>query len=154
MSKEQSLWDLRGAENRERRLGFMADVLENWLTFTRGQCEKEGIEMLPDRHIISPPVWPTVYTVQQWINTIRDDGWISIDDDHPEHGEKVIASYPGVYDYRLVTYWYDGNHHFGTPNEPDGKGSQPALYWRRIPEPKYEKFAEALTETIMGAGND
>lgn len=53
--------------------------------------------------------------------------------DLPQPGQVVEARYEGVYDRRIVTYWFDGrNRHFGLPNEPDGKGSQPATHWRPL----------------------
>lgn len=53
----------------------------------------------------------------------------------PKIGERVLAIYKGVYGPRLVTFWRDGGNqpHFGHPDEPDGKGSQPATHWLRIP---------------------
>lgn len=62
--------------------------------------------------------------------------WISVKDALPEHGQRVIARYTGVYNDRVVTFWIDGgnNPHFGSINEPDSKGSQPATHWMPIPE--------------------
>jgi hypothetical protein len=59
--------------------------------------------------------------------------WIKVIDNLPSSGQPVEARYVGVYDYREVAFWFDGggNPHFGLPNEPDGKGSQPATHWRR-----------------------
>ena len=62
-------------------------------------------------------------------------GWKDAQDQFPHDGQRVHACYPGVYNLREVTFWRDGggNHHFGLINEPDGKGSQPAKYWRPLP---------------------
>lgn len=47
----------------------------------------------------------------------------------PEPGQRVLAAYEGVYDWRVVTFWGDKDFpHFGRHNEPDGKGSQPATH--------------------------
>lgn len=61
-------------------------------------------------------------------------GWVRIEDDCPEHMERVLATYVGVYGHRLVTYWSDGfRGHFGLPTEADELGSQPATHWHRLP---------------------
>lgn len=62
-------------------------------------------------------------------------GWISVKDRLPENGQRVLARYDGVYDYRIVEFWYNRpeDHHFGSPNEPDRKGSQPATHWHPLP---------------------
>jgi len=59
------------------------------------------------------------------------NGWQKVPDEMPENGQRVIAHFTGVYDYRLVTFWRDGGGrgHFGHPSESDGKGSQPATHW-------------------------
>ena len=71
--------------------------------------------------------------VRKWNR--RPNPWIPVGkfgERQPRVGQVVLASYPGVYTHRRVTYWVDGggNGHFGLPNEPDGKGSQPAKFWR------------------------
>ncbi len=65
----------------------------------------------------------------------RAANWIKADEIKPEHGQRVLATYKGVYNYRLVTYWIDagGGSHFGLPSERDGKGSQPATHWHPLP---------------------
>lgn len=62
--------------------------------------------------------------------------FISARETLPKTGQTVIAHYEGVYDYRLVVFWldYELTPHFGRPNEPDGKGSQPATHWAPAPE--------------------
>jgi hypothetical protein len=54
----------------------------------------------------------------------------------PDHHQRVIARYDGVYTDRLVTFWNGerGSYHFGRIDEPDGKGSQPATHWMPFPE--------------------
>ena len=54
----------------------------------------------------------------------------------PEDGSRVLACWPGVYKWRVCTFWIDGggSNHFGLPDEPDGKGSQPAMFWHELPE--------------------
>lgn len=65
----------------------------------------------------------------------EQEKWIHVDDELPRSGEIVLACWPGVYGPRIVHFWKDDgdNHHFGWHTEPDGKGSQPATYWMRIP---------------------
>lgn len=62
--------------------------------------------------------------------------WIKTSTKTPKDGQRVIVKYTGVYDARIVTFWMDagGAHHYGHPNEPDGKGSQPATHWMPIPK--------------------
>lgn len=62
--------------------------------------------------------------------------WKSVKDSSPAESQRVIAIYRGVYHHRIVTFWRDGggNHHYGHPSEPDGKGSQPATHWHPLPE--------------------
>lgn len=61
--------------------------------------------------------------------------WIPCRHKLPNAEARVWAMYEGVYSRREVTVWYDGgnNVHFGLPNEPDGKGSQPATHWMPLP---------------------
>ena len=54
-------------------------------------------------------------------------GWVSVRDALPEGGQLVLATYVGVYGYRLVKYWTDGRPHFGFPD------SQPATHWHPLP---------------------
>ena len=62
--------------------------------------------------------------------------WIPVSERLPDEGENVICCYVGVYNFRVVTYWYDGkNHNFGLIGEPDGKGIKPATHWMPLPEP-------------------
>ena len=69
--------------------------------------------------------------------TEERNSWISVKERLPKDGQRVISSYAGVYDYRIVTFWKDGgdNAHFGTHNDLDGKGSQPATHWMALLEP-------------------
>ena len=61
-------------------------------------------------------------------------GWVRIEDGLPEHMERVLATYVGVYGHRLVTYWWDGHRgRFGLPTEADERGPQPATHWHRLP---------------------
>ena len=68
--------------------------------------------------------------------TEERSNWISVRERLPKDGQRVISSYAGVYDYRIVTFWKDGgdNAHFGTSGDLDGKGSQPATHWMPLPE--------------------
>lgn len=61
--------------------------------------------------------------------------WISVKDRLPENGQRVLARYEGVYDHRVVEFWYNDpeHYHFGSPHEPDGRGSQPATHWYPLP---------------------
>lgn len=68
--------------------------------------------------------------------------WIPCTERLPEDGQRVICIYKGVYTERIVTFWEDiaGNPHFGTPSEPDKRGSQPATDWMPLPpSPTTEK---------------
>jgi hypothetical protein len=71
------------------------------------------------------------------VGVVQGDGiaWRDVNASLPTEGARVIAKYAGVYDARIVTFWWDegGNPHFGLPNEDDGKGSQPATHW--MPQP-------------------
>jgi len=60
----------------------------------------------------------------------------TVESELPRNGHRVIAIYRGVYAHRIVTFWRDGGGtpHFGMPNEPDGKGSQPATHWMPLPK--------------------
>jgi len=61
--------------------------------------------------------------------------WRKVPEVMPGNGQRVVAHYAGVYQYRLATFWHDGfNAHFGYPNEADGKGSQPATHWLPLPD--------------------
>ena len=62
--------------------------------------------------------------------------WHRVSDKLPMDTQRVIAIYRGVYHHRIVTFWrdVDGAAHFGFPNEPDGKGIQPATHWHPLPE--------------------
>jgi len=61
-------------------------------------------------------------------------GWVRIEDGLPQHMERVLATYVGVYGHRLVTYWWDGHRgRFGLPTEADERGPQPATHWHRLP---------------------
>jgi len=62
--------------------------------------------------------------------------WIRTTTKLPVHGEWVLAVYRGVYPPRYVRYSHDGvNTHFGgCGGDTDGKGSQPATHWMRIPD--------------------
>lgn len=61
-------------------------------------------------------------------------GWVRVEDGLPEHGERVLATYVGVYGHRLVTYWFDGQRgRFGSLVEADERGPQPATHWHRLP---------------------
>ena len=53
--------------------------------------------------------------------------WISTKKRLPQQGQTVIAKYVGVYGPRIVTYWNDGNTHFGDPPV-----SQPATHWKPL----------------------
>lgn len=65
--------------------------------------------------------------------------WVRVQDALPRESQRVVAIYAGVYGPRVVTFWRDtgGAAHFGLPNEPDGKGSQPTSHW--LPLPKLPK---------------
>lgn len=75
-------------------------------------------------------------TATQKQRTMGAERWISVKQSLPLDTQRVIACYVGVYHHRIVTFWKDagGNPHFGFPNEPDGKGSQPATHWHPLPE--------------------
>lgn len=62
-------------------------------------------------------------------------GWIRVEDRLPRQYQEVLASYKGVYDYRIVIFWKekDGTPHFGAPHSLDGRGSQPATHWCPLP---------------------
>lgn len=62
--------------------------------------------------------------------------WHNVKHKLPDKGQRVIAIYKGVYRHRIVTFWIDAGNawHFGTPEELDGKGSQPATHWHELPE--------------------
>ena len=81
--------------------------------------------------------------------------WISVKDDLPEDLEIVLASYPPIYTYRVVTFWVDGggNPHFGSFDEPDGKGSQPAKCWARLTPPKNEKLPKHVIKSYGSTRN-
>lgn len=61
--------------------------------------------------------------------------WVSVKDMLPENGQRVVAHYAGVYNHRVVEFWYNDpeHYHFGSPHEPDGRGSQPATHWHPLP---------------------
>jgi Protein of unknown function (DUF551) len=56
--------------------------------------------------------------------------WTPVSEKLPENGQLVIAMYKGVYEPRIVPYWFDGvNSHFGRVDE-----SQPATHWMPAPQ--------------------
>ena len=78
--------------------------------------------------------------LKKWALRKRDElrvkhGVKDAKDQFPTPGQRVLATYSGVYADREVTFWFDagGNPHFGLPDEADGKGSQPATTWRALP---------------------
>jgi len=65
--------------------------------------------------------------LERLIKLEESGGWISVKDKLPEAGQLVIAKYEGIYEPRVVTYWFDGtHHHFGKP------ASEPATHWRKF----------------------
>lgn len=64
-------------------------------------------------------------------NSSADDllGWVKRENRLPDHCQKVIAIYEGVYDHRIVLFWRDagGGYHFGYPD------SQPVTHWHPLP---------------------
>lgn len=56
--------------------------------------------------------------------------WVDCNEKMPRNKQRVLAKYKGVYEPRVVIYWYDGvNHHFGEPPQ-----SEPATHWCEIPD--------------------
>lgn len=60
--------------------------------------------------------------------------YISVNDELPRQGQKILAKYEGVYTDRVVYFWRDWEltNHFGRIDEQDGKGSQPATHWKPL----------------------
>ena len=51
--------------------GFIADELKSWLDFHARDCEKDGVSITDDSHIMSPPKWPTRGQLKKWIETLE-----------------------------------------------------------------------------------
>ena len=41
--------------------------IEEWISFDRGQRERQGLLTSPDNHIISPPFWPSHGQLGNWV---------------------------------------------------------------------------------------
>lgn len=79
-----------------------------------------------------------IKTLLDEVDRLREQTrWIPVDERLPDVGQKVFARYEGVYENRPITFCIDGggNPHFGSENEPDGNGSQPATHWMPRPQP-------------------
>lgn len=108
-----------------------AEWSDSRLTFACGSYERsDGIKRHPHCYQREIAALQTELAKRQWqpIETA------------PKDGQRVLCRYAGVYEVRVVTFWRDGggSAHFGLPNEPDGKGSQPATHWQPLPEPPKE----------------
>lgn len=57
-------------QNRQQQLDNIANELQSWVDFRADQ--KPPIS--DDTHIISPPHWPTVGTLRNWISVLRKEG--------------------------------------------------------------------------------
>lgn len=55
---------------RQEKLNEIALCLKNWIDFE--QSHTPNIPVADDKHIIGPPVWPTVGTLKKWIEVLRE----------------------------------------------------------------------------------
>jgi hypothetical protein len=62
--------------------------------------------------------------------------WISVYNKMPDPGQRVIASNPGKYDYKICIYWVDRGSvpHFGRDDPEEAK------YWMPLPEVIKDEF--------------
>ena len=86
------------------------------------------------------------------LRSTRIPGWCEVSSNPPKPDSVVVARWPGVYQ-RTVTVWRDagGNLHFGTPDEPDGKGSQPATHYRAPSDEELREY-DRLRDDIQVCG--
>jgi hypothetical protein len=64
------------ADERERSLQAIGDVIEYWLKWVTRERDDEGLETTPDTHIMlanenAPPYWPSVGQLKRWLEVLR-----------------------------------------------------------------------------------